>query len=312
MTVQLPKKLIDTGVEGVEGTGDTLYEGGTSLNRDLNSVYNVFGDYRMYRTDSAQGDLIQTLHARGYPQKHTRAYYAGGEIPSGNPVEFGSYHDISVTRDGNADLILNLPVGYGHQGEYVEIVNTDGTVGYGAGKEFYVRTSGSGDSIAGSGVSLKIQKPYFKLVMWVREAAPTGSVWDYRLENLFGADEIPYSASMVAIPPSNSRRVTLFQKSLYNTVKHIVFVTQQGTNINQECSEVLLLVNNSNNTDNRVYHTEYARLRTDAPGDLAADLLYDFDYRIENGNVIMEINNRSSVAIDVQVKAIGSIGGLTK
>lgn len=312
MTIQNPKRLIDTGVTGVEGTGDTLNAGGIKLNADLNSVYNVFGDYRLYKTDTAQGDQIMTLHARGYPQKHTRAYYAGGENPSGNPVEHGSFHDISVTRGGIADLTLNLPTGYGHQGEYIEIINTDGSVGFGAGKEFIIRTSGAGDTISGFGTSMKIQKPYFRIVLWVQNSAATGSTWMYRMESLYGSEETAYSAKISTLAPGNNRTIQLFNKSLYSTIKQLVFVTQQGSNVNQECAEVLMLVNNTNNNDNQVYYTEYARLRTDAPGNPAEDLLYDITYFINNGVVNATVTNRSSVAIDVTFKSVSAIGGFTQ
>lgn len=309
MTIQTPKRLIDTGVEGVEGTGNTLFDGGELLNKDLNNIWNVFGDYRLYKGDSAHGDALMSLHATGYYQKHSRAYYAGGEIPSGNPVEFGSMHDVSVTRDGIGDLILTLPVGYGHQGECIEIVNTDGTIGFGTGKEFKIRVSGSGDAILGHGDTMTVQRPYFKIVLWVRDSAATGSTWAYKIESLFGDNSVPYSASIANLAPNNSRAIPLYSKSLFDCAKHIMHVVQRGNNVQCESSEVMLMVNNTNTNDNNVYVTEYARIRSEDPSDPAANLLYDANYYISAGNVMVNITNKGSVAIDVRIKAVEAIGG---
>lgn len=309
MSVQNPKRLVDTGVEGVEGTGDTLFQGGTSLNRNLNSLYNVMGDYRIFKTDSAQGDQIQTLHATGFYQKHSRAYYSGAENPSGNPVEFGSLHDVSVTRDGSGDLTVTLPAGLNKQGECIEIINTDGSIGYGAGKELIIRTSGAGDSIINFGSSMKLQKPHFKITLWVQSSAPTGATWNYKIEALYGDQAMPYSVSMSTIAPNNSRTVNLFQKSGYHSVKHLIFATERGTNVSQEMAEVLLMVNNTNQLDYNVYHTEYARVRSKDPSTLSNDLLYTAEYSITAGGVVrMTVTNISNVAIDVFVKAIDAIG----
>ena len=307
--MQLTKLLIDTREEGVEGTGDTLYQGGTSLNRNLNSMYNVFGDYRQFKSDAGQGNQIMTLHAGGYYQKHSRAYYAGAEQPSGNPVEFGSLHDLSVIRDGAGDLVVTLPAGNAHAGEYVHFINTDGSVGVGTGKEVIIRVSGSGDSIGTLGTQMKIQKSYFSIRFWVDKSNPTGSHWSYKVESLFGDESVPYNSTIPNIGTGVTKDIPLFNKFQYNAVKHMVFVTERGTNIQQEASEVLVLVNNSNTNDNNVYMTEYARIRTKSTANSKDDLLYEADYKIVSGVVRMYVKNIGSTAIDVTVKAIESIGG---
>lgn len=311
MSVQQPKILVDTGEEGVEGTGDTLYTGGTAINRNLNSLYNAFGDYRMYKADANQGNQLMTLHPGGYYQKHTRAYYSGGESPSGNPVAFGSMHDLSVTRDGAGDLIVVLPAGNGHAGEYIDFINIDGSVGTGTGKEVTIRVSGSGDSIGNSGTTLKIQKPYFQLRMWVNTASPTGSHWSYKLDSVVGDNSIAYQSTITNIGAGATKEIILFNKFQYNIAKHIMHVTQRGSNVQQEASEVMLMVNNSSPSDNNVYSTEYARIRTSPTANSKSDLLYESSYSVVSGTVRLSVKNISSVAIDVYVKAIEAIGGLS-
>lgn len=307
--MQKTKILVDTGEEGVEGTGDTLYEGGTSINTNINNVYNVFGDYRLFRGDAGQGNQVMTLHPTGFYQKHTRAYYAGSENPSGNPVEYGSLHDLSVVRDGAGDLVVTLPVGNGHAGESIEFINTDGSIAAGTGKEVIIRVSGSGDSIGVLGTQMKIQKSYFKIKLWIDKSGPTGSHWSYKIESLFGDDSVAYSVSIPNIGSGLTKEVDLFVKSHNNLVKHIMFVSERGSNIQQEASEVLLLVNNSNNNDNAVYSTEYARIRTASTANSKDNLLYESEYKIVSGVVKLSVKNLGSTAIDVTVKAIESIGG---
>ena len=306
--MQKNKILIDTGEEGVEGTGDTLYQGGTSINTNLNSIYNVFGDYRLFRGDAGQGNQVMILHPSGYYQKHSRAYYAGSENPSGNPIEYGSLHDLSVIRDGAGDLIVTLPVGNGHAGESIQFINTDGSIGVGTGKEVTIRCSGSGDSIGNLGNTMKIQQSYFKITLWIDTSSPTGSHWSYKIESLFGDTSTPYEIVISNIGSGETKDIGLFTKARNNAVKHIMFVSQRGTNIQQEASEVMILVNNSNNNDNNVYSTEYARIRTSSTPNSKDNLLYETEYRIVNGVVRAYVKNIGSTAIDVYFKAIESIG----
>ncbi|QAY01301.1 baseplate wedge tail fiber connector [Aeromonas phage ZPAH1] len=307
MSVQKPKELIDTGVRGQEGTGDTLHDGGVKINQDLNSIYNVFGDYRIGKT-SGLGNRVQTLHATGYYQKHTRAYYAGAEQPSGNPVEYGSMHDVSVLRDGAGDLTITLPVGSNHAGECIELINSDGSVGYGTGKEVIIRTSGSGDSIGTLGNRIVLNKPYFRITFWVTEASSAGSKWNYRIESLYGDNATSYSATMSGIAPGAERNLVLFNKTQYNAVKHMMFVTQRGAAAMQESCETLLMVNNSSTADLNVYSTEYARIRTKEPLQPEDNLLFDAKYSIIGSTVVLTITNISTAIIDVFIKSIESIG----
>ena len=310
MSIQQPKILVDTGDEGVEGTGDTLYQGGTSINRNLNSLYNAFGDYRIFRADANQGNQQMTIHSAGYYQKHTRSYYSGQENPSGNPVDFGSMHDLSVTRDGAGDLIITLPAGNGHAGEYIDFINIDGSIGLGAGKEVTIRTSGSGDSIGLAGTQMKLQKSYFHLRLWVDKSSPTGSHWAFKMDSVIGDNSIPYQTTISNIAAGTSKEVVLFNKSQYNLTKHLIHVTERGTNIRQEASEVLLMVNNSG-PDTNVYSTEYARIRTTPTANSKSDLLYESEYIISGTQVKMVVKNIGTLAIDVHVKAIEAMGGLS-
>ncbi|ATI17409.1 putative baseplate wedge tail fiber connector [Aeromonas phage P19] len=307
MSVQKPKELVDTGVRGQEGTGDTLHDGGLKLNQDINSIWNVFGDYRIGKT-SGFGNRVQTLHGTGYYQKHTRAYYAGAEQPSGNPVEFGSMHDLSVIRDGTGDLTITLPQGSGHGGECIEFVNTDGSVGFGAGKEVIIRTSGSGDTIGASGNRLVVNRSNFKLTLWVAEASPAGSKWNYKLESIYGDSATSYSATITGIAVGADRNVVLFSKPQFNAVKHMIFVTQRGVGALQESCETLLMVNNTSTADTKVYSTEYARLRTKTPDKAEENLLFEASYSITGNSVLLTIKNISQSTIDVYIKSIDAIG----
>lgn len=307
MSVQKPKEIIDTGVRGQEGTGDTLFDGGEKINQDLNSIWNVFGDYRIGKQPGF-GNRLQTLHAGGYYQKHTRAYYAGAENPSGNPVEFGSMHDVSVSRGGSGDLTVTLPPGNNHGGESITFINTDGSIGFGAGKELIIRAGGTGDSIGSIGNRLIINRANVKVTLWVSEESPTGSKWSYKVESLYGDNAISYDVSIANITPNTEKNVVLFNKSQYNVVKHILYVSQRGVNVELESCETMLMVNNSNNTDRNVYSTEYARLRTSSPGDSKDNLLFEASYTITGTSVILTVKNISNLVIDVSVKSISAIG----
>lgn len=194
MSIQTTKNLIGTGVEGVAGTGDTLSEAGKKMNQYLHDLYNVYGDYRVFANDGEyKGDQLQTLHATGYWQKLPRAYYTGNMTPSGNPVEHGSRHDVSTTRDGSGELTVTVPAGVivngnrtmAHQGESIEIINTDGSVS--PVNPLIIRCSGHGDVIKVGHDrvhEMRIEKPDFKITLWVESTSGTGSVWAYKIEHL--------------------------------------------------------------------------------------------------------------------------------
>lgn len=304
MSTQTPKILINTGVEGDESTGDTLYDGGTSLNTNLDSLYNVFGDFRLFANDSSAGVAI--LHPSGYYQKHTRSYYQ----TTGRPVQIGSLHDVSVTRDGPGDLTVELPIGLNSEGESIEFVNIDGSVDSGNGTNFIIKATGA-DSITGLAQELLITKPNQKVVMWVSRASPAGSVWSYKIESLFGDKSIPYDVNIRNVPPGVELNAPLFPKTSSDSVKHMMFVREVGGTNQRETSETLLMVNNGDPQDLNVYSTEYARVRlttglTDP--EQSDNLLYNIRYAVVNGYVQVFVENIGSDLIDVRIKAIESIG----
>lgn len=305
MSVQSFKRRIDTGVAGDSSTGDTIHAGGNGINDNFDSLYNVMGDYRLYQS-SDNGTNVQKLHATGFYQKHTRAYYNGAATPNGNPVDYGSMHDVSTTRNGIGPLTINLPTGLNHQGECIEIINTDGSVNETNYVE--IKCSNVADSFAGLGNVLRLTVPKFKLTLWIEKSEQTGSVWNYKIDNLYGDNAVAYDISVTDIGINETRQIPLFNKSQYNTSKHILFVSQKGVNVHLESSECLLMVNNTNISDNTVYFTEYARIRTSEPTSSAANLLYEVEYLIIGGVVNARIRNISNNIIDVKIKAIDSLG----
>ncbi|MGL6228670.1 MAG: baseplate wedge tail fiber connector [Culicoidibacterales bacterium] len=310
MTIQTAKQLIDVGVAGDESTGDTLYDGGTLLNHDLDNVYNAFGDYRLFYNVDTKGEGTMILHPTGYYQKHTRAYYGGATTPSGNPVDIGSMHDVSVTRDGAGPLLITLPPGSQHEGEMIEFINVDNSISQDPNRRLTIRTSGSGDTIGDKGSQLVLTRGRFKLTMYVETGSTSGSKWNYRIENLAG-DNTSNSQSimMQAITTGSTREVQLFHKSQFHCMKYMNFVTQTAANSMQECSETLLLINRTNDNDNNVYSTEYARIRTGQPTKPEDDLLYEISYTINQDNyIVATVKNIGTLSIDVTIRSIEGIG----
>lgn len=310
MTIQTTKQLIDVGVAGDESTGDTLYDGGSLLNTDLDNIYNAFGDYRLFYNIPSKGEDTMILHPTGYYQKHTRAYYGGATTPSGNPVDIGSQHDVSVSRGGVGPLIITLPPGSQHEGEMIEFINVDNSISQDPNRQLTIRTSGSGDTITNKGSQLIMTRGRFKLTMFVESGSTSGSKWNYRLENLVG-DNTSNSQSITvpAIATNTSKDVELFHKSQFHCMKYMNFVTQTTANSMQECSETLLLINRTNANDNNVYSTEYARIRTGQPALPEDDLLYEISYTInDTGFIVATIKNIGTLSIDVTIRSIEGIG----
>ena len=310
MTIQTTKQLINTGVAGDESTGDTLYDGGTLLNTDIDNLYNAFGDYRLFYDMPSKGEDTMILHPTGYYQKHSRAYYGGATTPSGNPVDIGSQHDVSVVRGGAGPLIITLPPGSQHEGEMIEFINVDNSITPDLNRQLTIRTSGSGDSITDKGSQLILTRGRFKLTMFVESGSTSGSKWNYRLENLAGDNSSnSQTISILAIGTGTSKEVALFHKSQFHCMKYMNFVTQTTANSMQECSETLLLINRTNANDNNVYSTEYARIRTGQPALPVDDLLYQISYTINtDGFIVATVTNIGTLSIDVTIRSIEGIG----
>ncbi|QQK88288.1 hypothetical protein [Providencia phage PSTRCR_127] len=262
------KTLIDTGIKGNSSTGDILYDGGEKLNINMDSLWNVFGDYRLY-DETTHGQGRQTLHATGYYQKHTRRYY----LDSPNGVEMGSLHDVDTT-DGKLDL--KLPSS--KFGEGIVIINSNGSLS--PDTPLVVTTYGS-DIILGHGRTLTLDIPKSRITIWCTRKDQGIGVWEYKVESLFGFQHIAINETVKLDTSVTS--INIGNKNTYNSLKFLVHAISQDKSQFKSC-EILVGIDH---LTNKVYKTEYAVLKN------SEDELYDLDFVVDSGLLKANVKSNS-------------------
>lgn len=237
-TKQKFKQRIDTGEIGNANSGDILFDGGVKLNENLDALYNVFGDIRLYE-QGEQGVGRQILHATGYYQHFEPNFYSAGQ------VEPGSRHDLNTNT---STFTVNLPTA--KRGEMVEFFNSNGSFKTNP----IIFKPEAGCSIVGKN-ELKVSSPYVHVSFICINDTPNASVWDYRIAPMFGDFSVPVDI-VEQISSLNDTIIDLFDKTLYTGIKLIV--SAEGIvagNKERTMSEILLMIDPD--TD-EVYANEYS------------------------------------------------------
>lgn len=278
--VQLTKKRIDVGQIGNPSTGDILYDGGVKLNEVIDSLYNTFGDERLYRSASL-GANVQFLHATGYYQKKTRQEYAQA------PIEMGSCHDIDTTAGA---ITVTLP--NAKQGEGCYFINSNGSIS--PANPLIIRPQ-SGETILGAPADLTITAPYVRVIIWCTRIDGSEKFWSYGLSPMFGDSMLPVEKTLnINTSPTNVR---ICGKSEYAGVKLLLSAkTLDGTAF--KTAEALLAVDAQTNN---VYSTEYAVIKnTDSE-------IFDIRYFVGAGDIVYaEVRAKAGTA-RFSIKAIDTI-----
>lgn len=279
--MQTSKQLIDTGIKGNSSTGDILYDGGEKLNTDLNSIWNVFGDYRLF-DETIQGQNKQTLHGTGYYQKHTRRYY----LDSPNGVEMGSLHDIDTT-EGKLDL--KLPSA--KAGEGIVIINSNGSLSIDT--PLVINTYGS-DVIAGHGRTLTIDSPKSKITIWCTRKEAGVGVWEYKIESMFGLQNLAVDKTIKL--DTTETEIPMGNKNSYNAVKFMVHAISHDKLKIKSC-EILIAIDH---LTNEIFKTEYAVLKN------TEEELYDLSFVVDGGLLKAKVKSNSG-NVSFSIKSTDSI-----
>jgi len=274
------KKRIDVGQIGNPSTGDILYDGGVKLNTVIDSLYNTFGDDRLY-TSASLGADVQFLHATGYYQKKTRSDYAAG------PIDMGSCHDIDTTA---GTITVTLP--NAKQGEGCYFINSNGSVS--PSNPLIIRPQ-AGETILGVSSDLIVTSPNVRVIVWCTKIDGARKYWDYGLSPMFGDTTLPVEKTInITTVPTN---VKICGKNEYAGVKMMIACrTPDGTAF--KTAEVLLSVDS---ISNKVYSTEYAVIKN------TSSEIYEVRYFIGAGDLVYAEVKASSGTARFSIKAVDTI-----
>ena len=286
MINQTPKLLVDIGEIGNASTGDILYEGGRKLNVDLDSLYNTFGDQRLYSVNN--GENSQVLHATGYYQKAT------------NIAEWNSTVALGSMRDVNtAEGVITARIAKGKAGEGVIFINSNGSLSTSMPLE--VELQGTDSFLTAATNKMKFTQPYTKITLWCIDDANGVGTWDYKIESMFGNQSVlldkTYNMSSVV------RDIPLAFRADYKTIK-LMLTAISTDETKYKASEILLYIDLK---DRKVYSTEYAVIRRGQTNE--EDEIYAIDFRIDNQDIIQAtISSPTAMKLAVKVISAQTIG----
>ena len=286
MINQTPKLLVDIGEIGNASTGDILYEGGRKLNVDLDSLYNTFGDQRLYSVNN--GENTQVLHATGYYQKAT------------NIIEWNSTVALGSRRDVNtAEGVITARIAKGKAGEGVIFINSNGSLSTSMPLE--VELQGTDSFLTAATNKMKFTQPYTKITLWCIDDANGVGTWDYKIESMFGNQSVlldkTYNMSSVV------RDIPIAYRADYKTIK-LMLTAISTDETKYKASEMLLYIDLK---DRKVYSTEYAVIRRGQAND--DDEIYAIDFRIDNQGIIQAaISSPTAMKLAIKVISAQTIG----
>lgn len=286
MINQTPKLLVDIGEIGNASTGDILYEGGRKLNVDLDSLYNTFGDQRLYSVNN--GENSQVLHATGYYQKATNI------IEWNSTVALGSMRDVNT-----AEGVITARIAKGKAGEGVIFINSNGSLSTSLPLE--VELQGTDSFLTAATNKMKFTQPYTKITLWCIDDANGVGTWDYKIESMFGNQSVlldkTYNMSSVV------RDIPLAFRADYKTIK-LMLTAISTDETKYKASEILLYIDLK---DRKVYSTEYAVIRRGQTDE--DDEIYAIDFRIDNQDIIQAaISSPTAMKLAVKVISAQTIG----
>lgn len=286
MINQTPKLLVDIGEIGNASTGDILYEGGRKLNVDLDSLYNTFGDQRLYSVNN--GENTQVLHATGYYQKATNI------IEWNSTVALGSMRDVNT-----AEGVITARIAKGKAGEGVIFINSNGSLSTSMPLE--VELQGTDSFLTAATNKMKFTQPYTKITLWCIDDANGVGTWDYKIESMFGNQSVlldkTYNMSSVV------RDIPIAYRADYKTIK-LMLTAISTDETKYKASEMLLYIDLK---DRKVYSTEYAVIRRGQAND--DDEIYAIDFRIDNQGIIQAaISSPTAMKLAIKVISAQTIG----
>ncbi|UIS66042.1 baseplate wedge tail fiber connector [Escherichia phage PSD2001] len=286
MINQTPKLLVDIGEIGNASTGDILYEGGRKLNVDLDSLYNTFGDQRLYSVNN--GENSQVLHATGYYQKATNI------IEWNSTVALGSMRDVNT-----AEGVITARIAKGKAGEGVIFINSNGSLSTSMPLE--VELQGTDSFLTAATNKMKFTQPYTKITLWCIDDANGVGTWDYKIESMFGNQSVlldkTYNMSSVV------RDIPLAFRADYKTIK-LMLTAISTDETKYKASEILLYIDLK---DRKVYSTEYAVIRRGQTNE--EDEIYAIDFRIDNQDIIQAaISSPTAMKLAIKVISAQTIG----
>lgn len=280
---QQPKTRIDTGVRGSPSTGDILYDGGNFLNTNFNSVYNTFGDQRLFAM-GIEGAGNQFLHATGYYQQN-QSYNTA--------LEMGSMHCIVAQQP----VSVSLPKG--QLGEGIVFISVDGTSI--SPKNPFTIICNTADNIANAGQRLVVTSPNSRIVIWgARKAqSSTAVTWEYSITPMFGNYSVPIDKNYEIL--GKGATFPIAHKDQFQSIKLLVTSSMgsQATAKFKSC-EILLHIDKLNN---KVYSTEYAVLKD-------GDDFYTTSFAIDSlsGQVTMTVKPvNTAQPIQFAIKSISTV-----
>lgn len=286
MINQTPKLLVDIGEIGNASTGDILYEGGRKLNVDLDSLYNTFGDQRLYSVNN--GENTQVLHATGYYQKATNI------IEWNSTVALGSMRDVNT-----AEGVITARIAKGKAGEGVIFINSNGSLSTSMPLE--VELQGTDSFLTAATNKMKFTQPYTKITLWCIDDANGVGTWDYKIESMFGNQSVlldkTYNMSSVV------RDIPIAYRADYKTIK-LMLTAISTDETKYKASEMLLYIDLK---ARKVYSTEYAVIRRGQAND--DDEIYAIDFRIDNRDIIQAaISSPTAMKLAIKVISAQTIG----
>lgn len=260
----MSKDLINTGVAGDSSTGDNLFTGGTKINTMFQEVYNAFGKV---------GANPQIIHATGYWQTPTRASYTF-------PVAIGSQLNVD-TRNGS--LVVKLP-----NGKIGEMVKLRDVYGSWENSPCVVRADGL-EQINSQLGDITFDDPFSELTFVCTNDTPGFVNWTYS-HRFLNNKEVPITPDTDIIDKvyeiSSSTPITfpLGATSSFVSIKLMLAGLQLG-GASVTASDVHL----AHDGTTHVY-TESSVLNT------GSSRVYDVDFSIQSGNVMMTISTTLSSA----------------
>ena len=286
MINQTPKLLVDIGEIGNASTGDILYEGGRKLNVDLDSLYNTFGDQRLYSVNN--GENSQVLHATGYYQKATNI------IEWNSTVALGSMRDVNTAKG-----VVTARIAKGKAGEGIIFINSNGSLSTSMPLE--VELQGTDSFLTAATNKMKFTQPYTKITLWCIDDANGVGTWDYKIESMFGNQSVlldkTYNMSSVV------RDIPIAFRADYKTIK-LMLTAISTDETKYKASEILLYIDLK---DRKVYSTEYAVIRRGQASE--EDEIYAIDFRIDNQDIIQAaISSPTAMKLAIKVISAQTIG----
>lgn len=281
MFTQLPKTEIDVGTMGNASSGDILYDGGEKINQNSTSIFNAFGDQRIY--DSGLATQSQTIHATGYYQKVSSYDFR-------TPLAMGTMWDVDVSTGA-----ANPTLAQGRAGESIEFINSNGTCS--VSRPIVIQPTGG--TFVGIQGGLTITQPFCKVVCWCIRNENGASVWDYSLETLFASTEVPIDVTQ-AISVVDGAKIDIAHISEYRSIKLLITaMSLDGTKVRQSESNILVTT-----VPKAVYSTEYAVLRVGNSNE--DDEIVDIKYDISLADTVQMTVTSKYPNMRIAVKSIAT------